>query len=129
MYDIIVTTHFDATHCLRGYPEDFEVPHKHQWKVAVTVKATELDELGMGIDFLVLDKHLKAVVSVIDSQDLNELAVFRHINPSTEFIAKYIFDNIEGALQNDRYRLYSVGIAETETSAVVYYGEQLTCFS
>ncbi|MDD3181945.1 MAG: 6-carboxytetrahydropterin synthase [Alphaproteobacteria bacterium] len=126
MYDINVTTQFDAVHCLRGYPEDFEVPHNHTWKVVVTVRATTLDELGMGIDFLVLDKLMKDVITPFEGQDLNEHAAFQTINPSTEYIAKYIYDRMEPALRTDRYKLYSVSVSETDTQNVIYYGEDET---
>lgn len=54
MYDIFINTHFAGAHHLRDYPGDCELPHGHNWKVTVTVRATELDQLGMGIDFKVL---------------------------------------------------------------------------
>ena len=59
MYDIFVNTYFAGAHHLRDYPGDCEKPHGHNWKVRVTVRATELDHLGMGIDFTVLKKYVK----------------------------------------------------------------------
>ena len=51
MHHIFIKTHFSAGHHLRNYPGNCEKPHGHNWKVEVTVKANDLDELGMGIDF------------------------------------------------------------------------------
>jgi len=123
MYDIFVTTHFAGAHHLRGYPGDCEHPHGHNWKVVVTVRATKLDQLGMGIDFKLLKKYVKEVVDTVDHRDLNEHPAFQTINPSSEHIAKYIYDNLAPKLVSDRYSLYSVGVSETETSSLIYYGE------
>lgn len=120
MYDVNVTTRFKALHCLRGYPE---VSHSHDWKVTVTVRATELDELGMGVDFLVLDKLMKEVIAPLDGQDLNAHPAFQTINPSTEHVAKYIFEQMGPGLRTPRYRLFSVSVWETETQNVVYYDD------
>ena len=124
MYDIFVTTHFAGAHHLRDYPGDCENPHGHNWKVIVTVRATKLDHLGMGIDFKVLKKYVKETVDTLDHRDLNGHPAFQAINPSSEHIAKYIFDALEKQLHTDRYHLYSVGVSETETSSLIYYGEQ-----
>jgi len=50
MIDIFIKTHFSGGHHLRDYPGNCEHPHGHNWKVKVTVRARELDELGMGIN-------------------------------------------------------------------------------
>ena len=62
MFDIFIKTHFAGAHHLRDYPGDCEKPHGHNWKVDVTVRATELDQCGMGIDFKVLKKNVKEVI-------------------------------------------------------------------
>ncbi len=54
MFNIFIKSHFSAGHHLRDYPGNCERPHGHNWKVKVTVRATELDKLGMGIDFKTL---------------------------------------------------------------------------
>ena len=123
MYDIFVTTHFAGAHHLRDYPGDCENPHGHNWKVVVTVRATKLDKLGIGIDFKLLKKYLKEVVDQLDHRDLNMFEPFLHINPSSENIARFIFESLQDRLNTEHYFLYSVGISETESSSLVYYGE------
>lgn len=123
MYDIFVTTHFAGAHHLRDYPGDCENPHGHNWKVVVTVRATKLDKLGIGIDFKLLKKYLKEVVDQLDHRDLNMFEPFLHINPSSENIARFIFESLKDRLNTENYFLYSVGISETESSSLVYYGE------
>lgn len=122
MYDIFIKTHFAGAHHLRDYPGDCENPHGHNWKVKVTVRATELDKIGMGIDFKVLKQIVKEAIDKLDHRDLNNMAMFKDVNPSSENIASYLFGELKGPLNHDRYSLYSITILETDTSGLVYYG-------
>jgi 6-pyruvoyltetrahydropterin/6-carboxytetrahydropterin synthase len=124
MFDIFIKTHFAGAHHLRDYPGDCEHPHGHNWKVEVTVRATQLDELGMGIDFKALKKEVKQIIDQLDHHNLNDLPAFRDKNPSSEHIAMFIYDSLEKQLQNDRYRLHSVTVLETDFSGLTYYGNQ-----
>lgn len=123
MLDIFIKTHFSGGHHLREYPGNCEKPHGHNWKVKVTVRATGLDHLGMGIDFKVLKSIVNRAVDELDHRDLNELEPFRAINPSSEHIAIHLFNRLRGELESDRYRLFSVTVRETDSSGVTYYGD------
>lgn len=122
MFDIFVKTHFAGAHHLRDYPGECENPHGHNWKVEVAVRATELDELGMGIDFKILKNIVKVAIDKLDHRDLNNMAIFKDINPSSENIAKFLFSELKVPLTHDRYSLYSVTVLETDTSGLTYYG-------
>ncbi len=123
MYDIFIKTHFAGAHHLRNYPGDCEKPHGHNWKVDVTVRATELDQCGMGIDFKVLKKIVKEVIDKLDHNDLNTLPAFQEKNPSSEHIAEFIFAEVKALLSSDTYNLYSVRVMETDTQGLTYYGK------
>jgi len=121
--DIFIKTHFSGGHHLREYPGICERPHGHNWKVRVTVRARKLDHLGMGIDFKSLKKQVNTVIDKLDHRDLNEHPAFIDINPSSEHISMYIFNNLKEVLHTDRYSLYAVEVRETDTSGVIYYGD------
>jgi 6-pyruvoyltetrahydropterin/6-carboxytetrahydropterin synthase len=123
MFHIFIKSHFSAGHHLRDYPGNCERPHGHNWKIEVTVKATELDNIGMGVDFRVVKEAVKKVIDTLDHYDLNEHADFQTINPSSENIAVYIFNNLQKDLSSDRYGLHSVSVSETENSGVTYFGQ------
>ncbi len=114
MYDIFIKTHFAGAHHLRNYPGNCENPHGHNWKIKVTVRATEVDELGMGIDFKVLKKIVNTAVDELDHRDLNEHPAFQDRNPSSEHIAAFLFDTLQPGLQHDRYKLHCVEVWETD---------------
>jgi 6-pyruvoyltetrahydropterin/6-carboxytetrahydropterin synthase len=122
MLEIFIKTHFSGGHHLRDYPGNCEKPHGHNWKVKVTVRATKLDKLGMGIDFKTLKKVVNNVVDELDHSDLNDNPAFKDINPSSEHISMHIFSELKDALNTDRYSLYSVTVRETDSSGVIYYG-------
>ncbi len=125
MFDIFIDTHFAGAHHLREYPGNCEKPHGHNWKVQVTVRATELDALGMGIDFKVLKQKVNAVVDELDHRDLNEHPAFVNQNPSSENISVFLFDQLQDSLRHDRYKLYSVTVRETDSSGLTYYGRSV----
>ncbi len=122
MYDIFIKTHFAGAHHLRNYPGDCEHPHGHNWKVKVTVRAHELDELGMGIDFKILKKVVNKIIDQLDHRDLNEHPAFLDRNPSSEHIAQFLYDNLKEALSHNRYSLFCVTVRETDNSGLTYYG-------
>lgn len=122
MFDIFAETHFSAGHHLRDYPGNCEKPHGHNWKVRVTVRATELDELGMAIDFRRVKEGLNRVLDTLDHQDLNNHPAFVEKNPSSENIAVYIFDNLKEDLSSKSYQLHSVTVCETENTGATYFG-------
>jgi 6-pyruvoyltetrahydropterin/6-carboxytetrahydropterin synthase len=122
MFDIFIETHFSAGHHLRNYPGNCENPHGHNWKVTVTVRATELDELGMGIDFRILKLAVNRVVEDLDHCNLNEHPFFLDKNPSSENIAVYLFNRLRKDLKGDRYKLHSVATFETEKTGTTYFG-------
>lgn len=124
MFDIFIKTHFAGAHHLREYPGDCEKPHGHNWKVEVTVRATKLDNCGMGIDFKILKSIVKEAVDKLDHNDLNTLPYFQDKNPSSEHISLFIYEEIEPLLKHDRYALHSVTVYETDTQGLTYYGKQ-----
>lgn len=122
MFDIFIKTDFSAGHHLRNYPGNCEKPHGHNWNVEVTVRASKLDDLGMGIDFRTIKSATKKVMDNLDHTNLNEHPAFLDKNPSSENIAAYIFDSLAQELSSERYHLHSVMVGETQNSGTVYYG-------
>ncbi len=122
MFDIFLKTHFSAGHHLRNYPGNCEKPHGHNWDIEVTVRAVELDELGMGIDFRTVKDAVNKVMDDLDHCDLNDHSAFQDKNPSSENIAVYIFDSLKDVLSSDRYGVHSVLVGETRNCGVIYRG-------
>lgn len=92
MFEIRVLAEFSAAHSLRGYKGRCEELHGHNWKVEVLVSAGKLNKLGMVVDFKELKDELDRIISRLDHRHLNNLSFFKKVNPTSENIAKYIFD-------------------------------------
>jgi len=89
MYQVTVKTIFSAAHQLKGYDGQYENLHGHNWSAVVIAESEELDEMGVGIDFVNLKKKTEEVLSALDYQNINEVAPFDNQNPSAENIARH----------------------------------------
>jgi 6-pyruvoyltetrahydropterin/6-carboxytetrahydropterin synthase len=94
MFKARVSTEFSAAHSLRGYKGKCEELHGHNWKVEVTCAAVELNKLGMVVDFHILKEQLNKITAKLDHKHLNRLTVFKKVNPTSENIARYIFEQL-----------------------------------
>ena len=123
MYELMVETSFSSAHQLRGYKGECEKLHGHNWKVQVQVIAEKLNELDMAIDFHELKDFLDEVVAPLDHGFLNELFPFTEKNPSSENIAKWIFDSLKKKVNDGNLRLSAVTVWESETTSATYFEE------
>lgn len=98
MYEVRVRSRFSAAHALRGYDGNCERLHGHNWTVEVCAAAEDLDECGLAVDFRTLKALLAEVLAELDHRFLNELEPFRRANPSTERVARYIFEALASRL-------------------------------
>ena len=126
MYELKVTQHFSAAHNLREFGGRCENLHGHNWFVEAVVRAEELDKIGLALDFGLLKKHLKAVLEILDHNYLNDLPDFKSQNPSSENIARFIFQRLAPLVEREtggRARLYSVAAWESENASATYIAE------
>jgi len=114
MYEIKVISEFSGAHNLRHYKGKCEDLHGHNWKIEVSVAGDKLDEAGMIVDFRELKAKLNKVLEILDHKLLNDLDFFKKINPTSENIAKYIYDKLD-------LKPAKVTVWETDASAATYY--------
>ncbi len=119
MYEVTVRDSFSAAHHLRGYPGDCSRPHGHNWDVEVSLRCEELDEQGLSVDFRTARDALKGVLSEIDHRDLNTLGWFRDSNPTSENLARLIFQRMAAALP--AAAIARVTVHESPSSRVSYW--------
>lgn len=117
MYKLKVVSKFSAAHRLVEYPGACERIHGHNWKVKVTVCAEQVDENGMVMDLVQLKKHIDECVAQFDHRVINDVPPFDRLNPTSENLAKYLYDNIAKRLN---VPVQSVQVAEVDEYAVVY---------
>lgn len=122
MYEIYTQTHISAAHHLREYDGECKKLHGHNWIIKTFIRCDELDELEMGLDFKVLKKAVKQICENLDHADLNEVPYFKEHNPTSESMAKYLFDEIGKKINNDRVRVSRVEVQETPGNGAIYWG-------
>ena len=122
MYEIAVTSHFSGAHRLRYLHGKCEELHGHNWKVEVSVVSNRLGKEGVVIDFGILKQKVEKVLKFLDHTYLNDLPYFSGIEPSSENIAKYIFDRLKIELKGHQGTLKKVTAWESETSCATYFG-------
>ena len=120
MYEVKIEDSFSGAHHLRNYHGKCEALHGHNWNVEVLVGSNSLDEGGMVIDFQILKESTRAVLKALDHKYLNELHEFLEINPSSENIARYLFDRLKSTLSGRRVVLKKVTVWESETTCASY---------
>jgi 6-pyruvoyltetrahydropterin/6-carboxytetrahydropterin synthase len=121
MYEIKIESYFSGAHRLRGYDGQCENLHGHNWKVEIFVSSWELREDGMVLDFRRLKQATQNVLETLDHKYLNEIPYFAEINPSSENIAKYIFDRVRERLGESRAKVTKVTAWESAGDCASYY--------
>ncbi len=121
MYELRIISHFAGAHQLRNFKGSCEKLHGHNWKVEVYVRGEKLAEDGTLVDFHDVKEATNRVLATLDHEFLNELEPFRHQNPSSENIARYIFRRLADELANRPVRVYKVTAWESDTACASYY--------
>ena len=123
MFELMIETCFAAAHQLRCYKGGCEKLHGHNWKVQVYVLAEKLNELDLAIDFHELKKLTEELIAPLDHSFLNDIFPFTEKNPSSENIAKWIYDSLKKRLNESNVELAAVSIWESETASATYFEE------
>jgi 6-pyruvoyltetrahydropterin/6-carboxytetrahydropterin synthase len=122
-YTLKVVTDFAAAHTLQDYPGACSRMHGHNWKVEVEVSASQLDDIGMAIDFKHIKQAAREVGGKLDHRYLNEIPPFDQVNPTAENIAAYLYKNIGDMINNEQIQVCAVTLWETERACVRYTEE------
>ena len=121
MYELSIETGFASAHQLRGYKGKCEKLHGHNWKVQISVTAERLNEIDLAIDFHELKKIANEVISPLDHTLLNDIFPFTEKNPSSENVAKWIYESLKKKINDDNIRVSAVTVWESDTASASYY--------
>lgn len=121
MFELMVETTFSAAHQLRGYKGKCEHLHGHNWKVQVHMSADRLNEIDIVMDFHELRRLVNEVTASLDHTFLNDVFPFTEKNPSSENIAKWIYDLVKKKINSDYIQLTAVTVWESDSASATYY--------
>ena len=122
MYELSVEREFSAAHYLREYDGDCARMHGHNYRVQITVRGEQLDEAGMLLDFGDLKQLCDSAIDELDHRCLNEIAPFDEINPTSENLARYLYEAVQGGLP-DTVSVQRVTVFESARSSATYNEE------
>ncbi|MCK4994800.1 MAG: 6-carboxytetrahydropterin synthase QueD [Candidatus Omnitrophica bacterium] len=121
MFEISVVMEFSAAHNLRDYKGKCEKLHGHNWQVEVFLSSVDLDKGAMVMDFTRVKKKLKQILKYFDHSYINETEYFSKHNPTSENIAKFIFENMAKQMKRYKCKVTRVSVWETPRSKATYY--------
>ena len=120
MYEVTIKKTFSAAHRISDIGGKCESLHGHNFLVEVSVAAESLNEEGLLIDFRILKQWTEEVLDHLDHKFLNELSYFKKRNPSSEQIARYLYDRIEKRARQEKAHVSQVTVWESENSYATY---------
>lgn len=111
---------FESAHRLPHVPAGHKCSrlHGHSFRVEVSVKGPVDPEAGWFIDYADIDSAVRPLRDALDHQYLNEIPEL--YNPTSEHIAKYIWDRLVGTLPG----LERITVMETCESRCEYEGDE-----
>ena len=120
MYELKVVTKFAAAHQLTMVGTKCENMHGHNWKIEVYVTGEKLDDGGVVMDFGVIKKHVRDIMSLLDHKYLNELEFFQQSQPSSENIAYLVADKLQQKIDNSSVKVSRVTAWESDDASATY---------
>ena len=123
MYTLCVEGAFEAAHRVVNYPGKCDRLHGHNWVVEATFQGTQLDELGMLIDFKIAKKALAEILDEFDHYYLNDFHPFNEgVNPTAENLARIIYERLAACaeVQASPAELTALTVWESPKSSVTY---------
>ena len=121
MYELTVKASFSAAHSLRDYEGPCSNVHGHNWGVEVVVSGKALQPNGMLVDFGDIKKATSDVISRLDHANVNEVAPFDKMNPTSENLARWIFQEVGKRVNTEDLKVTRVNVREAETSCAAYF--------
>ena len=121
MYELKIETKFAAAHQLRNYGGRCERLHGHNWRVEVFIAAENLNEIGLAMDFKELKDAANEQLAVLEHAFLNEVFPFTEINPSSENIAKWLYESLSKKINTENVQVSMVTVWESDNACASYY--------
>ena len=120
MYEVAIRKRFAAAHQLRNYGGKCEDLHGHNWVVEVGVTGSTLNDIGLLLDFKVLKGYVDEVLEELDHKYLNDHEWFKDRNPSSEYLARYLHEQLTARLEAPELEIAYVRVWESEDSVATY---------
>ncbi len=129
MYEVTIKQSFSAAHMLKDVGGTCEKLHGHNFIVEVSICSTSLTDAGILIDFRILKQWADEILKEFDHKYLNEISYFKGMSPSSENVARYIYNRISEKVKKSNLDVSRVTVWESEDARVSYYGNGYARYS
>ncbi len=119
MFVLTVKGGFCGSHYLREYKGKCERLHGHNWDVECRIEGETLTPEGYLIDFTLVKSQLKETLRRFDHNHLNEIEPFDQINPTSENLARVIYEELADKFPPN-CRLLDITVWETQGQGATY---------
>lgn len=130
MFAVEVSDHIMIAHSFRG--EVFgpaQRLHGATFAISAAFMAQTLDANGIVVDIGRAFDALKEVLGPLNYRNLDDVAEFKSVNTTTEFVTRYVFDGLAAAVKGGRLGrdgreigAIRVTVAESPTARAWYEG-------
>ena len=96
--------------------------HGHNFIVEVSICSSTLTDAGILIDFRILKRWMDEILKEFDHKDLNQVRCFNGMSPSSENVARHIYDRISEKTKKCSLDVSRVTVWESEDARATYYG-------
>jgi 6-pyruvoyltetrahydropterin/6-carboxytetrahydropterin synthase len=125
MHTIFKDFSFAAAHAIRGHTRGCQNLHGHNYRVRVHLRALQLDELGMVLDFADLKSIMQEILGPFDHRVINDVPPFDQRNTTAELLAEFVFGEVGRRLPGSegphrRLEVTRVEVWENETACAAY---------
>jgi len=120
LFEVKVISSFAAAHNLKDFRGKCENLHGHNWRVEVVLRGESLESNGILVDFGEVKAATREALEEVDHKYLNELPFFSQNNPSSENVARFLFEKLSTKLNTGNRRLLSVSAWESADACATY---------
>lgn len=118
---LAVRAEFAAAHALRHYKGKCEATHGHNFAVEAVMEGETLTaDTELLADFSDLKRDLASVLDTLDHKDLNQTPPFDRMNPSSENLARYIYQQLAPLVTPRGVCMHAVTVSERGPQSATY---------
>jgi len=103
VFAVEVSDHIMIAHSFRGAVfGPAQALHGATFVVSAAFMAESLDANGIVVDIGRAFDVLKTVLNPLNYRNLDEIPEFKDVNTTTEYLTKHVFEQLAGAVRDDR---------------------------
>lgn len=118
MLTVTIKDQFESAVKLYNYKGNCANVHGHTYNIAVTLYNVNQSS-EMVVDYYEAKNWVSEAINALDHKYINEIKPFDVINPTTENIAKWLFQQIELLTTND-VKIKNITLSENDAFSVSY---------